>query len=77
MRSLEFDPSAFEDLAWWVQNDRKKAVRLIRIIQETQDDPFGGIGKPEPLKHEAGLTALTGRLESLLLRVLNPAQRGR
>jgi toxin YoeB len=25
---------------------------LIRLIQETQTDPFGGIGKPEPLKHE-------------------------
>lgn len=51
-RSLEFDPAGFEDLAWWVQNDRKKAVRIIRLIQETQTNPFGGIGKPEPLKHE-------------------------
>jgi toxin YoeB len=49
---LEFDPAGFEDLAWWVQNDRKKAVRIIRLIQETQTNPFGGIGKPEPLKHE-------------------------
>ena len=52
MRSLEFDPAGFEDFAWWVQNDRKKALRLIRILQETQTEPFGGIGKPEPLKHE-------------------------
>ena len=52
MRSLEFDAAAFEDLAWWVQQDRKKALRLIRLIQETQAHPFGGIGKPEPLKHE-------------------------
>ncbi|HEX8235987.1 MAG TPA: Txe/YoeB family addiction module toxin [Abditibacteriaceae bacterium] len=52
VRSLEFDPAAFEDLAWWVQNDRKKALRFIRLIQETQENPFGGIGKPEPLKHE-------------------------
>ena len=52
MRSLEFDPAAFEDLAWWVQHDRGKALRLIRLIQETQGDPFAGIGKPEPLKHE-------------------------
>jgi toxin YoeB len=22
------------------------------LIQEPQTDPFGGIGKPEPLKHE-------------------------
>ena len=51
-RSLEFDPAALEDLAWWVQQDRKKALRIIRLIQEAATDPFGGIGKPEPLKHE-------------------------
>lgn len=28
MRSLEFDPAAFEDLAWWVRHDRKKALRM-------------------------------------------------
>ena len=52
MRSLEFDPSALEDLAWWVKQDRKKALRVLRLIQETPSDPFGGVGKPEPLKHE-------------------------
>ena len=51
-KSLEFDPSALDDLAWWVQQDRKKALRIIRLVQETARDPFGGIGKPEPLKHE-------------------------
>jgi toxin YoeB len=49
---LEFDPSAFEDLAWWVEQDRSAALRVIRLIRETQRDPFTGIGKPEPLKHE-------------------------
>ena len=49
---MEFDPAALEDLAWWVQKDRKKALRIIRLIQETASDPFSGIGKPEPLKHE-------------------------
>jgi toxin YoeB len=49
---LEFDPAVMEDLAWWIQRDRKKAIRIMRPIQETGADPFGGIGKPEPLKHE-------------------------
>jgi toxin YoeB len=49
---LEFDPAAFEDLAWWVERDRKKALRIIRIIRETRDDPFGGVDKPELLRHE-------------------------
>jgi toxin YoeB len=52
VRSLVFDSAAFEDLAWGVKQDRKTALRLIRLIQETQTDPFGGVGKPEPLKHE-------------------------
>jgi toxin YoeB len=52
VRSLEFDPNALDDLAWWIQQDRKKALRIIRLLQETQTDPFSGIGKPEPLKHE-------------------------
>jgi toxin YoeB len=49
---LEFDLSALEDLAWWVQQDRKKALRILRLVQESGADPFGGIGMPEPLKHE-------------------------
>jgi len=48
---LEFDSAAFEDLAWWVQQDRKKALRIIKLIQQIQGEPFTGIGKPEPLKH--------------------------
>lgn len=51
-KSLEFDANAFEDLAWWIEQDRSKALRIIRLIKEVQRDPFKGIGKPEPLKHE-------------------------
>ena len=52
VRNLEFDPAAFEDLAWWVEQDRSKALRIINLIKDAQRDPFRGIGKPEPLKHE-------------------------
>lgn len=52
VRSLEFDPAAFEDLAWWIKKDRKKALRIVNLIKEVQRDPFSGTGKPEPLKHE-------------------------
>ena len=52
VRSLEFDPAGFEDLAWWVEQDRNKALRIINLIKDVQRDPFRGIGKPEPLKHE-------------------------
>jgi toxin YoeB len=49
---LEFKPQAFEDLQYWVQHQPKMAKRLLRMIEETQRDPFGGIGKPEPLRNE-------------------------
>jgi len=49
---LEFDASAFEDLAWWIEQDRDKALKIIKLIKDAQRDPFRGIGKPEPLKYE-------------------------
>jgi toxin YoeB len=52
LRSLEFDSSAFEDLAWWIEQDRAMALRIVRLVREIQREPFSGLGKPEPLKHE-------------------------
>lgn len=49
---LEFKPQAFEDLQYWVERQPKVAKRILRMIEETRRDPFGGIGKPEPLKNE-------------------------
>lgn len=52
MKSLEFDASAFEDLAWWIGQDRAQALRIVRLIREVQREPFSGLGRPEPLRHE-------------------------
>ena len=52
VRSLEFDPSGFEDLAWWIEQDRKIAKKIVKLIKEVQRHPFEGTGKPESLKHE-------------------------
>jgi len=52
VRSLEFDVSAFQDLAWWVEHDRRQALRIFKLIQDVQRDPFDGPGQPERLKHE-------------------------
>jgi len=49
---LIFDPLAFDDLSWWVKNDRKKALRVLKLIKEVQRTPFAGTGKPEALKHD-------------------------
>ncbi|NMF60372.1 Txe/YoeB family addiction module toxin [Pseudanabaena yagii GIHE-NHR1] len=52
MKNLEFDADTFEDLAWWIENDRKKALKIIKLIREVQRNPFEGTGQPEALKHD-------------------------
>ncbi len=49
---LEFKPSAFEDLQYWVATNARMAKRLMKLIEATQRHPFEGIGKPEPLKNQ-------------------------
>jgi len=48
---LEFDAIGFEDLAWWVEQDRKKAIKILKLIKEIQRTPFTGTGNPEQLRH--------------------------
>ncbi|MEG4226697.1 Txe/YoeB family addiction module toxin [Microcoleus sp. N9_B2] len=51
-RQAVFEPEFLEDLEYWVQTDRKMALRFIKMVREILRDPFEGIGKPEPLKYE-------------------------
>lgn len=48
---LTFSDQAWEDYLYWQQTDKKIARRINDLIKETKRDPFGGTGKPEPLKH--------------------------
>lgn len=50
-RDAVFHKEFREDLRWWVETDRRTALRILRIVEEVLRDPFRGIGKPEPLKH--------------------------
>lgn len=38
---------------FWVENDRRVALKVFTLVEEVMRDPFKGIGKPEPLKHLA------------------------
>lgn len=40
-----------DDLAHWIATDPRTALRLIELMQAVGRDPFGGTGKPEPLKY--------------------------
>jgi toxin YoeB len=50
-REAVFHPEFREDLRYWVETDRKLALRVLTIIEAVLRDPFGGIGKPEPLRY--------------------------
>ena len=51
-KNLEFDQDAIEDLAHWVKKYRRKAEKIMALMQEIVKDPFQGTGKPEPLKYD-------------------------
>lgn len=50
-RAAVFQPQFREDLRWWVETDRKTALRVLALVEDVMRDPFDGVGKPEPLKH--------------------------
>lgn len=52
-RSAVFHPEFREDLRYWVEIDRKVALRAFDLIEAVMREPFSGIGKPEPLKYLA------------------------
>lgn len=64
-----------EDLRYWVETDRKKALRVLDLMEAALRDPFDGVGKPEPLKH-LGSDIWSRRITSadrLVYRVLDDA----
>ena len=52
-RIAVFHPEFREDLRFWVETDRRIAIRALTIVEAVIRQPFEGIGKPEPLKHLA------------------------
>ncbi len=51
-RDLVFDVGFLEDLTFWVETNRKTALRLLSLIEEIRRNPFTGTGKPERLKYQ-------------------------
>ena len=52
-RLAVFQPEFIEDLRYWVETDRKLALKTLNMVEDILRDPFQGIGKPEPLKYLA------------------------
>ena len=50
-RKLVWTDEAWKDYSYWQTQDKKTLKRINKLIEDLKrDDPFAGIGKPEPLK---------------------------
>ena len=52
MREIKFTTIAFSQLEQWQLEDKKVFIRIEKLLDYIQTNPFTGIGKPEPLKFE-------------------------
>jgi toxin YoeB len=49
-KTINIQPKAWDDMQFWLLNDRKTLNRIFDLVNAIIDNPFQGIGKPEPLK---------------------------
>jgi toxin YoeB len=49
---VEFTTTGWDDYCHWVEHDRRMVERVHELIKDIGRDPFKGLGKPEPLRHE-------------------------
>jgi len=52
VRTVCFDPVAWEQYLYWQGQDHKMLDRINVLIRDCQREPFRGIGKPEPLREK-------------------------
>ena len=51
-REVFFLKDALKDYLLWKKKNAKIASRIKQLIEAIVEQPFEGIGKPEPLKHQ-------------------------
>ena len=49
---LIFSDRSWNDYLYWQQTDKQVLKKINSLIKDIQREPFGGIGKPEPLRYE-------------------------
>ncbi len=48
---LTFSSTVWDNYLFWQKTDKAILKRINALIKDVQQNPFEGIGKPEPLKH--------------------------
>jgi toxin YoeB len=49
---IHFTAHAWEDYLSWQKEEKKLLKKINKLIKANGREPFSGIGKPEPLKHD-------------------------
>lgn len=58
-RTFRWTPEAALDIKYWKKNDIPKFRRVKQLLDNILENPFQGIGKPEPLRF--GLSGIWSR----------------
>lgn len=49
--NIEFTAHGWDDFVYWLEYDPDIAIKIKDLIKAIKQDPFKGVGKPEPLKY--------------------------
>ncbi len=49
---LIFGEQSWSDYLYWQSTDKRILKKINALLQDIKRNPFDGLGKPEPLKHE-------------------------
>ena len=49
---INFTPNAWEEFEYWIDNDQDIVARIKDLLKSIRQNPFKGIGKPEPLRYD-------------------------
>jgi toxin YoeB len=51
-RACVFELEFRQDFRFWLETDRRVALRVLDLVEAVMREPFTGLGKPEPLKFQ-------------------------
>lgn len=49
---ISFTSNGWEEFEYWIENDPDIVARIKDLIKSIRQNPFKGIGKPEPLRYD-------------------------
>lgn len=49
--NVSFTSEGWENLAYWIEMDRKMTARILRLVEDCTRHLYEGLGDPEQLRH--------------------------